>query len=108
MDQAWETDSPATRSKWARKVLEIDPNELSAYMLLSEATQVRRKKIALLHEGVRRGEKIWAQEIKRPSHYDFWLDMDSRPYMRCLHCLAVVQWDDGDRDEAVKNAKMLL
>jgi hypothetical protein len=108
MERAWEADKPADGAKWARKALAINPDELDAYVLLAKATTTTAEKIALLSEGARRGKKIWAAEIKRPAQSHFWLDMDTRPFLRNVHWLALLQWEADERGEAILNAEFLL
>jgi tetratricopeptide (TPR) repeat protein len=108
MERAWEAAKPADGAKWARKALDIDPDQLDAYILLSKATQIKAEQIAFLNEGTRRGIKIWAEAIKRPAQSYFWQDMDTRPFMRNVHWLALLQWETGQREEAIKNGKFLL
>ncbi len=108
LDRAWECEVSSERTKWAGKVLGIDPDQLDAYLLLSQAEITIAERFALLNEAVRRGKIIWADEIKRPAQSYFWLDINTRPFMRCLHVLALAQWEADDRATAIKNARLLL
>jgi tetratricopeptide (TPR) repeat protein len=108
MDRAWEADKPTDGAKWARKALEIDPDQLDAFIILAKATDVKAEQLALVAEGARRGRKIWAEEIKRPAQSYFWQNMGTRPFMRNVHWLALLQWETGERAQAIENAKFLL
>jgi hypothetical protein len=108
MERAWEAAKPADGAKWAGKALDIDPDQLDAYIILSKATQTKAEQIAFLSEGARRGHKRWAEEIKRPAESHFWLDVDTRPFMRNVHWLTLLQWETGERNEAITNGKFLL
>jgi hypothetical protein len=108
MERAWEADKASVGAKWARKALAIDPDQLDGYVLLARASDVKAEQIALLSEGVRRGKRVWADEIKRSAQSDFWLDIDTRPFMRNVHWLALLQWESGEREDATQNAEFLL
>ncbi len=108
LDRAWEAGKASDGAKWARKALAIDPDQLDGYVLLAKATDVKAEQMALISEGVRRGKIVWAEAIKRPAQSHFWLDMDTRPFMRNLHWLALLQWECGEREDAIKNAEFLL
>ena len=108
IEEAWDASSNVKKAKYARKALEIDPDALDGYLLLSHATSNSAERQSFLREGVRRGQKIWANEIKRPAQSYFWADMDTRPYMRLVHVLALTLWDDGDQQGALELCRYLL
>lgn len=108
IDRAWDATTPAARVKYARKALMVDPDAVDAYVILSLSTEAVGEQIALLREAVRIGKRQWADAIKRPSRHDFWLDIDTRPFMRAAHNLALTLWQRGERDEAIGLADFLL
>ena len=108
LDAAWDAKTDAARAKAARKVLALDPDALDGYVILHYALTTEAEKLALLFEAVRRGRRLWAAAIKRPSAHDFWYDMDTRPFMRALHLLALHLWTAGDHDQAIREAEALL
>lgn len=108
IDQAWEAPTPAKRAAYARKALAIDPDAIDAYVALALSMETLAEQIALLREGVRIGAQRWAAEIKRPSKARFWSDIDTRPYMRALHNLALALWQRGERAEAAGLADLLV
>lgn len=108
IEAAWEAKTDAARAKAARKVLALDPEALDGYVILHYALDTPAEQAALLFEAVRRGRRRWAAEIKRPSAHHFWLDLDTRPFMRALHLLGLRLWDIGEREAAVGEAEALL
>lgn len=108
IDQAWEAPTPAKRAAYARKALAIDPDAIDAYVALALSMETLAEQIALLREGVRIGAQRWTAEIKRPSKAHFWSDIDTRPYMRAVHNLALALWQRGERAEAAGLADLLV
>jgi len=108
IDRAWEATTSATQAKYARKALSIDPEAIDAYVILALSTDALGERVALLREAVRVGRKQWAEAIKRPSQQYFWLDIETRPFMRAVHNLALASWERGERDEAATLADFLL
>jgi len=108
IEAAWDAKTDAARAKAARKVLALDPDALDGYVILHYALTTDAEKLALLFEAVRRGRRIWAAAIKRPSAHDFWVDFETRPFLRALHLLALNLWSSGERAEAVREAEALL
>lgn len=114
LDAAWEalddeeTEIAATH---ARKALTLAPDEIDAYALLAEIAATPAEKQALLREAVRIGTKEWSACFRKPSDTAFWLSLDTRPYMRAVHSLAIALWETGAPDkrlEAVGFAQHLL
>lgn len=108
IDLAWEASAPAARAQFARKALMIDADAIDAYVVLALSTDALGEQIALLREAVRIGKRFWAEPIKRPSQHYFWLDIETRPFMRAAQNLALALWQRGEREEAVEVADFLL
>lgn len=108
IDLAWDSSTDAKREKYARQALTIDPDAIDAYNLLALGNSTPAEKVALLGEAVAIGRRKWAAEIKRPAQHPFWLDIETRPFMRAVHHLALLLWQNGRRDEAVAHAELLL
>lgn len=114
VDEGWEaldTGLNEIAADKARKALEISPLSVDAFVVLAHAERAAPVRIALLREGVRAGETVLADLLKAWRQTDFWLDLDTRPYMRVVHFLAIELWarDLGDdRDEAARLVAHLL
>lgn len=114
IDEGWEAlDSVLNEiaADKARKALELVPLLVDAFVVLAHAERVAPVRIAFLREGVRAGEAILADQLKAWRQNDFWLDLDTRPYMRAVHFLATELWARSvgdDRDEAARLVAHLL
>jgi tetratricopeptide (TPR) repeat protein len=108
IDKAWEAPSPAKRAGFARTALVLDPKAIDAYVALALCVATWAERIALLREAVRLGELRWQEQSKPPFDGFFWGDVETRPFMRAMHNLALVLWDIGDRTEAASLADKLL
>jgi tetratricopeptide (TPR) repeat protein len=100
IDRAWDAPAPPQRAMFARQALALDPATVDAYVVLASCVETPAERIALLREGVRRGEFFWRQYLKRPPKEFFWAHFETRPFMRALHNLALTLWECGDREEA--------
>jgi predicted Zn-dependent protease len=89
MFDAWDCDDPKKRVALARKALKISPLCADAYVLLARET-ARTPEEAL---GL---------------YVEFWGLVETRPYMRARHGLALAQWASGRREEAAKGARDML
>lgn len=108
IDQAWDASEPTLRAVFARRALALDSTAVDAYVVLARSVETAAERIALLHEGVRRGEYYWQQYLKRPPKAFFWSRVETRPFMRALQNLALALWEIGDREEAVQLADRIL
>lgn len=89
-------------------MLALNPDAVDAYVALALTAETLAEQIALLREGMRIGAKRWAPEIKRPPKSFFWLDLETWPYMRAVHNLALALWQRGDRAEAASLADLMV
>ncbi|WOE76185.1 hypothetical protein [Alterisphingorhabdus coralli] len=108
LDEAWETNDDLKRAKLARDILTLNPKVIDAYYLLALSSGNTAERLALLFEATRRGRLQWKDAIKRPRQHDFWLDINTRPFMRALHFLALTLWEMDEREAAISEAKLLL
>jgi hypothetical protein len=108
IDRAWDASEPALRAAFARRALALDSTAVDAYVVLAQSVETAAERIALLREGVRRGEFHWLQYLKRPPKHFFWAHLETRPFMRALHNLALALWECGDREDAALLADRIL
>jgi len=114
VDEGWEaldTGLNELAADKGRKALELSPWSVDAFVVLAHAERAAPVRIALLREGVRAGETVLADQLKAWRQNDYWLDLDTRPYMRAVHFLATELWArgiGGDRDEAARLVAKLL
>lgn len=96
---AWEADTAAKRANLARKALNADLDNIDAYVLLSYAAKTLGERIALLREGVRAGDHLWAPLMDDPE-MEWWGFIGTRPYMRAMQELGLALQEAGDHDGA--------
>src|SRR5215475_9013972 len=98
---AWEASTPAQRERYARKALTIDLEAIDGYVILALHARTAAERFALLREAMRIGSIVWAPLLKEPPEGYFWGDIDTRPYMRAVHNLALALWEAGKGEEAI-------
>jgi hypothetical protein len=108
LDQAGAEADPRKRTELARQALAVCPDCADAYLMLADAATTRREAIALLEQAVAAGERSLGPEAFRDAVGEFWLVMETRPYMRARFELAQALWSDGRFDEAIGHARELL
>jgi tetratricopeptide (TPR) repeat protein len=109
MFDAWETRSAKTRIAVAREALEISPLCADAYALLAhEATKTTEEKILLYRQAVAAGEEALGKQTFKQDVGMFWGLIETRPYMRALHALAEILWDNGSHEEAIAMMQKML
>jgi tetratricopeptide (TPR) repeat protein len=115
-DQAWDEVSAGnydTAARLARNAIRIEPNAIDCYNILAQGTDLTGERIAFAKEGVRLGEIQFKDEIASAPNddYPFYGILETRPYMRALHGLALALWSDerpGAKDEAIEVAQHAL
>jgi len=108
LDQAWEALGPTERCGLARQALTLDPGAIDGYVILALCAETDAERIALLREAIHRGKTLWREYVGRPPRDFFWAHLETRPFMRALHNLALVLWARGDREEAARLADRML
>jgi len=109
MYDAWDIDDRQERITLARKALKTSPLCSDAYVLLAQETARNvDEAIALYRQGVSAGEKALGEATFRNDVGDFWGLLETRPYMRARHGLALSLWERGLRDEAVTHFRDML
>lgn len=106
IDEAWDAldaNNPVLATANARSALARDPLAVDAFVILALVEDVQAIRVAYLREGVNAGETALRDTLKDWRRADFWLDLETRPYMRAVHNLALELWSrgaEGDRDAA--------
>jgi tetratricopeptide (TPR) repeat protein len=108
IDRAWDAADLSQRAMFARQALALDLTAVDAYVALATCAETAAERVALLREGVRRGEFFWSQYLKRPPKEFFGANFETRPFMRALHNLTLALWDCGDREEAASVADRMI
>lgn len=108
LQQAFGTSDRRKRVALARKALEVSPDCVDAYVLLAEEAASRKEALEFYRQGVEAGERILGPDRLENEREEFWLDLDTRPYMRARFGLAHVLWALGRRDEAIAHLEAML
>ena len=106
--EAWETASRERRLTLARKAIGISPDCADAYVLLAEETAALDEALDLYRQGVEAGERALGKDTFETDAGNFWLILETRPYMRARAGVARCLWESGRRDEAVAHYRGLL
>jgi tetratricopeptide (TPR) repeat protein len=109
MYDAWETDDRRKRIALAKKALKVSPLCADAYVLLAQETARNfEEAISFYRQGVAAGEKALGEARFSDDAGHFWGFLETRPYMRARHGLALSLWAAGLRDEAVTHYEDML
>ncbi|WP_428940666.1 tetratricopeptide repeat protein [Fontivita pretiosa] len=106
-EQAWEAGPPAA-IELAQQALKLDPNCSEAYLVLGSAADTNGEAIAHFRRAVAAAEQTLGQDFFQQHTGDFWGLIQTRPYMRAMHCLAEELRDDGQFDEAISVYQRML
>jgi tetratricopeptide (TPR) repeat protein len=109
MYRAWEETNPAKRIALAHQALSISADCADAYVLLAEeeADTVGRA-LDYYQQGVSAGERALGPDYFREFAGEFWLLMETRPYLRARKGLADTLWQMNRRDEAIEHYREIL
>lgn len=109
MWDAWDVPEKKKRIALAKKALELSPLCADAYTMLAlETATTPAEKIELFRKAVEAGEKALGKQTFRECIGHFWGFVETRPYMRARHYLAMTLWENGERDEAVAQYQEML
>lgn len=109
MYDAFDSDDPRKRMRLAKKALQISPDCADAHVLLAEEASTSAED-ALVHyqDGVEAGKRALGEEFIDAEAGNFWVMLETRPYMRALDGLASCHWVLGDRTEAIEIYEEML
>jgi tetratricopeptide (TPR) repeat protein len=105
---AWQETSHKKRIALAKKALALSPHCADAYVMLAEDAALVDEQIALYRQGVEAGEKSIGPQAFGDDVGRFWGLLETRPYMRARHKLAMALWDKGEHDEAITHYTEML
>jgi len=110
-DKAFDAMQARSRRKriaLAEEALAISPLCADAYAILAESAATPNEALALQRKAVEAGAAALGEDVFKNDVGDFWGVLETRPYMRARHELALSLWDRGDRDEAVEHFRDML
>lgn len=105
---AMEAESDEAAADLARQALALDPDCTDALCVLAETAGSDDEKFRLLEHAVASGERALGAAYFAANRGDFWLLLETRPYMRARCALANALRDRGRLDEAIRHYEGLL
>jgi|GEM_PF-1644313 len=106
--EAMETPLAGERIALAREALALSPLCADAYLVLARETTDAGDALDLYRRAVAAGAQALGETAFKDDVGLFWGLLETRPYMRARHELAMALWRAGDRDEAVGHYHEML
>ena len=102
-------DNPEVQARFARHLLEHDPENIWAMITLSENAQSEVERIVILREAVRVGLRLWSDQIAgRLPAPDWGQDRETMPFTGAVLGYGLALMETGHRDEAAACLRFLL
>lgn len=109
MYKAWDEQNPAKRLAIAHKALKESENCADAYVLLAEEEADSLKhSFEYFQKGVDAGERALGQKFFLENTGNFWVLLETRPYMRALEGKASCLWKLKRKKESLKAYQEML
>jgi hypothetical protein len=94
---------------FARHLLERDPENIWAMMVVARHSETGVEYLALLREAVRVGLRLWAPELTQNAPKRDWgSDRDAAPFLAAVITYGMALMEEGHRDEAAQCLRFLL
>ena len=106
--EAMEASSRRGRIALAREALAISPLCSDGYLILAQEAASLDEALPLLRQAVDAGAQVLGEKTFEEDAGDFWGLIETRPYMRARHELALALWEKGQKAEAVGHYGELL
>lgn len=106
--EAMEAPMAGERIALAREALALSPLCADAYLVLARETADAGDALDLYRQGVTAGAEALGETAFKDNIGLFWGLLQTRPYMRARHELALALWNGGDRDKAVGHYHEML
>ncbi len=108
IDTAWEEPLPRRAVQWCRSILELFSDCADAYVILANRSISLDNKRELYTQGIEAGHRELGSAYFAENVGHFWGDIDTRPYMRALSGLALVEWELGNYKQAIAHYRHML
>jgi len=108
MDRAWDAADPRRQVALARRALEMSPDCVDAYLLLSEAAATVEDALPLLVQAVEAAARLLGPKTFQEYAGHFWGGLETRPYMQARLELAQCLLELGRADEAIVHYAEML
>jgi tetratricopeptide (TPR) repeat protein len=99
---AMEADSEVEARKLAKRALRLDPDCVDALVLMNDLdASTRKQRVEGLKKAVEVGERVLGAKFIQENKGDFWLLLETRPWMRALDRLATELKEAGLNQDAI-------
>jgi tetratricopeptide (TPR) repeat protein len=106
---AMEAESEIEARKLAKRALRLDPDCVDALVVMTELdAHTQQERIEGLQKAVAAGERSLGEKFIRENKGNFWMLIDTRPYMRAMAQLAEVLRGQGISLDAIKIYEKML
>jgi tetratricopeptide (TPR) repeat protein len=106
---AMEADSEEQARKLAKRALKLDPDCVDALVLINGLdARTPREMIAGLQKAVAAGERSLGEKFIQENEGDFWMLLETRPYMRAMAELAELLRGQGIDLDAIRLYEKML
>jgi tetratricopeptide (TPR) repeat protein len=106
---AMEAESEAEARKLAKRAMRLDPDCVDALVLITDLdARSTRETIEGLQKAVAAGERSLGAKFIRENKGDFWMLIETRPYMRAMAQLAGVLFAEGLNLDAIRIYEKML
>src|SRR5579863_91476 len=92
----------------ARQALEVSEDCVDAYVVLARYVDDHRQALMLLEQGLAAAERVLGSRLRADLVGHYWLDLETRPYMRARLGLAECLWSLGSPEESVEHLQDML
>ena len=107
MYEAWEATDRERRIELAKMAAAINADCIDAYVLLAhESTSDLKEARHLLEQAVKIGDQLLPSA--ESEEYNWWSELETRPYMRARAALALLLWEDGENTTAIDHLQTLV
>lgn len=100
--------TPEKRVALAREALALSPRCADAYLVLAHEAREAGEALDMHRQAVTAGAEAVGEAAFEDDVGLFWGLIQTRPYMRARHELALALWRGGDRDEAIDHYQDML
>lgn len=106
--QAWEARTRTEARRLAQQALALWPDCADAYNLFASHSRSLTEQRRQYAQALAAGERALGPAVFETERGNFWLLLETRPYMRARHGLASTLWQLGERQAAIAHVWTML
>ncbi|MFS0725368.1 hypothetical protein [Paenibacillus sp. 1P07SE] len=108
IQQAMAERQPARKAELARQAIEANADEAEAYSMLGDMAPNPRVAAYYYREGMLAAKRVLGEAHFEEAHGHFWMDIDTRPYMRAKMDYAQACASMFNQEEAIRQYEEML